>query len=102
MKGEAAHSMKKKLCFVAFYTVFFTLNAYSMAHAGPIEQAIDWVLQLLTSGIARSVAVIGCAVLGYMAFVGKLTWEKALSYVGGIVLVFGAATLVDALIGTVS
>lgn len=100
-KAGYQSSTQKKVTFVGLFALVFVLNTYSLAHAGPIEQAVQWVLELLTSGIARSVAIIGCAVLGYMAFAGKLTWEKALQFIGGIVLIFGGATLVDALIGSV-
>ncbi len=36
----------------------------SLAHAGPIESGVDWLLDLLTNGIARSVAIIALAILG--------------------------------------
>ncbi len=73
-----------------------------MAFAGPIEDGVDWLLDLLTSGIARSAAIVAIAILGYMAWVGKLTWEKAGSFMIGVVLVFGGAALVDILIAAVS
>ena len=73
-----------------------------VAHAGPIESSVDWVMELLTSGIARSVAIVACAVLGYMAWVGRLTAESAFKFIGGIVFVFGAAKIVDVLVAAVA
>ncbi len=67
----------------------------AMAMANPIEDGVDWVLELLTDGIARSVAIIGIVILGYLAWMGRITGEACGKYVVGIVLVFGGATIVD-------
>ena len=74
----------------------------SLAFAGPIEDGVDWVLDLVTNGIARSLAIIGIVILGYMAWAGKLTWGRAGQWIGGIVLVFGGAAITDLLISAVS
>jgi type IV secretion system protein VirB2 len=71
------------------------------ASAGPIENGINWLVQLLTSGIARSIAIIALAILGYMGFAGRLTWDAAFKFIAGIVLIFGGATIVDTFIGAV-
>ena len=63
---------------------------------------MDWVLDLVTNGIARSLAIIGIVILGYMAWAGKLTWGRAGQWIGGIVLVFGGAAITDLLISAVS
>ena len=92
-----------KLLVLSFTLLFVAMSAEpAFAQAGAINSAVDWLVELLTSGIARGVAIVGCAVLGYMAWAGKLTWEKAVQFVIGIALVFGAATLVDLLIGVTS
>ena len=72
------------------------------AMANPIQNGVDWVLDLLTNGISRSVAIIACAVLGYMAWVGRLTGEASFKFIGGIVFVFGSASIVDLLIAAVA
>ena len=74
----------------------------SLAWAGPIEDGVDWVLDLLTNGIARSLAIIAIIIAGFMAYFGKLTGERAMYIALGIVLVFGAAALVDAISTAVS
>lgn len=73
-----------------------------IAMANPIEEGVDWVLDLLTNGIARSVAIIGIAILGYLAWAGRITGEACGKYIAGIVLVFGGATIVDLVIAAVS
>lgn len=74
----------------------------SVAFANPIADGVDWLLELLTNGIARSVAIIAIVVLGYMAWAGRLTGEAAVKFIGGIVLVFGGAAIVDLIIAAVS
>ncbi|ODX97207.1 type IV secretion protein [Vibrio parahaemolyticus] len=73
-----------------------------IAMANPISDGVDWVLDLLTNGIARSLAIIGIVFLGYMAWAGRITGEACGKFVGGIVLVFGGATIVDLIIAAVS
>lgn len=73
-----------------------------IAMANPITDGVDWVLDLLTNGIARSLAIIGIVILGYMAWAGRITGEAAGKYILGIVLVFGGATIVDLIIAAVS
>jgi type IV secretion system protein VirB2 len=74
----------------------------SVAFANPIADGVDWLLDLLTTGIARSVAIISIVVLGYMAWAGRLTGEAAVKFIGGIVLVFGGAAIVDLIVAAVS
>ncbi|EJE4183737.1 TrbC/VirB2 family protein [Vibrio parahaemolyticus] len=73
-----------------------------IAMANPISDGVDWVLELLTDGIARSLAIIGIVVLGYMAWAGQITGSACGKFVGGIVLVFGGATIVDLIIAAVA
>nr|WP_245635147.1 TrbC/VirB2 family protein [Marinobacterium profundum] len=73
-----------------------------VAMANPIEDGVDWVLDLLTNGIARSVAIIGIVFLGYLAWMGRITGEACGKFVAGIVLVFGGASIVDLIIAAVS
>lgn len=73
-----------------------------IAMASPIENGVNWVVELLTTGIARSVAIIGIAILGYLAWMGRITGEACGKFIAGIVLVFGGATIVDLIIAAVS
>ena len=72
-----------------------------IAFANPITEGVDWVMDLLTNGIARSAAVIGIAILGYLAWFGRITGETCGKYIAGIVLVFGGTTIVDMIISAV-
>lgn len=79
----------------------FCLTALSLfllpefAFAGPIEDGVDWLVDLLTNGIARGAAIIGIAILGYMAWAGRLSMMQAVQFIFGVILVFGGAAIVD-------
>jgi type IV secretion system protein VirB2 len=69
-----------------------------LAHAAAgdaITTILEKLVELLTSVWARSAAIIAVAILGYMAFVGRMSWFRAVQVILGIALVFGAATIVD-------
>ena len=65
----------------------------------PVESVADLFVNFLTGTFARSVAIIGLAVCGLLAMAGRLPWGAALAVIGGIILVFGAATIVDEIRG---
>ena len=97
---EAAVSKHKKLA-ASLFLFFFLLLSPEIAFANPITEGVDWVMDLLTNGIARSAAVIGIAILGYLAWFGRITGETCGKYIAGIVLVFGGTTIVDMIISAV-
>ncbi len=67
----------------------------------PLENLADFVVEFLTGPFARSVAIIAVAILGYLGLTGRLRWGIAGSIIVGIALIFGAATLVDAITSSV-
>lgn len=69
-------------------------HAYAQS-AAPIEGVINWVVQVLTGTLAKSLAVVAVAACGYLAMTGRMMWGFFLSVFVGIGIVFGAATLVD-------
>ncbi len=80
--------------------IFFALFAIEPAYAQslqPVENLTDFIVGFLTGTFARSVAIIAVAVLGYLGLSGRLRWAIAGSVILGIALIFGAATIVDAL-----
>ncbi|RLV60322.1 type IV secretion protein [Parashewanella curva] len=83
------------------FLISILLLTPEFAFADPISEGVDWVMQLLTNGIARSAAIIGIAILGYLAWFGRITGETCGKYIAGIVLVFGGSTIVDLIISAV-
>ncbi|MBM7070723.1 TrbC/VirB2 family protein [Shewanella sp. 202IG2-18] len=84
-----------------FFLLLFLWLFPELVFANPITEGVDWVMDLLTNGIARSAAVIGIAILGYLAWFGRITGETCGKYIAGIVLVFGGTTIVDLIISAV-
>ena len=54
-------------------------------------------MNFLTGNFARTVATIAVAGLGYAAFTGRLQWIWVGSIIVAVILVFGGATIIDAL-----
>jgi len=73
----------------------------SVANAAPWDDMADTLLNLLTNGFSRTIAIIVCIGLGFAAFAGKLTWGMAGRFIGGIVFIFGAAIITDLFIAAV-
>ncbi len=95
-------SQQKMALFTLTMATLLVLVSFNLAFAGPIEEGVDWLLDLLTNGIARSLAIIGIVILGYMAWAGRITGEACGKYILGIVFVFGGASIVDLIIAAVS
>ncbi|MCB0430712.1 MAG: TrbC/VirB2 family protein, partial [Flavobacteriales bacterium] len=77
----------------------FLIAMPQAAHAGPIGDAITYVVDILTGEVARSIAIIAVIILGFAALAGRLTGERAIQVIIGIAIVFGAATFVDEISG---
>lgn len=92
------NKMKQKYLRVCTLLVMVTMPSIAFAAATPIEGAIDWLLDLLTNGLARTVAILAIVILGYLAFAGKLAVEMVGKFILGIVLIFGGAAIVDLII----
>ena len=65
--------------------------------AAPVEGVLDWFVGVLQGNLARSVAIIAVCFLGFMFLSGRMMWNVAFSIIVGIAIIFGAATLVDAM-----
>ena len=79
------------------FSIFAIEPAYAQAGLQPVENITDFIVNFLTGGFARSVAIIAVAVMGYLGLTGRLRWFVAGSVILGIALIFGSATIVDAL-----
>ena len=99
--NHAAKSQNKRaLMTVAAFVVGAVALAPGLAMAAPWDSAATSVLAVFTGGLARTLAIIAVIALGIMAMAGKLSWDAAIKVVIGIVLVFGAAPIVDYFIGS--
>ena len=77
----------------------------SSAHAGgdltPVQSTLDQLIELFTGTLGTALAVLAVIGCGVLAWAGRLTWGVAGSIIGGIVLVFGAANIVEFFKGAV-
>ena len=69
-----------------------------LAFAEPWDDAAKKVVEIFTGGLARTLAVIAVIALGIAALAGRLSWDWAIKIILGIVLIFGASTIVDYII----
>ncbi|RLV60887.1 type IV secretion protein [Parashewanella curva] len=98
---NSIQSSRSRALVAHLFLISILLLVPELAFADPISEGVDWVMQLLTNGIARSAAIIGIAILGYLAWFGRITGETCGKYIAGIVLVFGGSTIVDLIISAV-
>lgn len=67
------------------------------ASANALLNGLNWAVDMLTSALARSGAILALAILGWMAWVGRFSWMFFGGILIGMVCVFGGASIVDAL-----
>ena len=86
--------------------VFILLVAASPAFAqattgagGSLTSLLQNVVTLLNSGVVRLLAILAVMVTAAAAMFGRLDLHRALTVVVAISVIFGAATIVDAMTG---
>lgn len=60
----------------------------------PIATVATNIATALQGPFAVAVATIGLVACGFLAMSGRMPWSAAIAVIGGIILIFGAATLV--------
>ena len=101
-RPAGSHGTPSRLPLLGLLIVAFVLAHPALAQElAPLENIADFIVNFLTGAFARSVAIIAVAVLGFLGLTGRLRWGIAGSVIGGIALIFGAATIVDAVSGAV-
>jgi type IV secretion system protein VirB2 len=91
----------KTLSLFAMALVILILMSPDLAMAEPWDAAAQKVLDIFTGGLARLLAIIAVIACGIAAIAGKLSWDWAIKIIIGIVLIFGAAAIVDYIISAV-
>ncbi len=66
----------------------------------PIGDQLCAIVKSLSGNTAKSISIIALFAVGFGLFMGKVNWGVALTTAAGVVIVFGAGTLVAWLAGT--
>lgn len=93
---------KKAASVMMMLALGFVALMPEMAMAAPWDSAASQVLAIFTGGLTRTLAIIAVIACGIAAIAGKLSWDWAIKIIVGIVLIFGAAAIVDYVIAASS
>lgn len=63
--------------------------------SNPVLAFLNGVVAFLNTGVMRAIAILAVFSLGVLCYLGKLTFGMTATICGGIILTFGAASLVD-------
>ena len=90
------------------FILFSSTDAWAQAAGGgggalfgSLTNFLNALQTLLTGTWARIVAIIAVVILGFGWMTGRISWYIAGSVIGGIILVFGAAAIVDSISGSI-
>ena len=85
---------------LAFAGAPTTQPSSSSAPPNAIETVFCNLVAILTGTTGKAVATVAIIAVGIGALLGKISWGMALIVAVGVALIFGAATLVEALGGS--
>ena len=75
-----------------------TAHAQALFDSG--TNFLNALMGLLTATWARIIAIIAIVILGFSYMRGIISWGATGAVIGGIILVFGAAAIVDSISGS--
>jgi type IV secretion system protein VirB2 len=61
----------------------------------PVLAFLNGIITFLNTGVMRAIAILAVFSLGVMCYLGRITFGVTAMICGGIILTFGAASLVD-------
>ena len=99
MKNEHKRLLEKLMILLAFGAVWVMPET---AMAAPWDSTATQILGIFTGGLTRTIAIIAVIACGIAAIAGKLSWDWAIKIIVGIILIFGAASIVDYIIAGAS
>lgn len=106
MRNELCSDVTIKALILAFACVTFLHPNDAFAQAsGPLFDSgtnfLNALVGLLTSTWARAIGIIAVAILGIMYMLGRISMQITIAVVVGIILVFGAPSIVDSVAGSI-
>lgn len=92
---------KKENQLLMAFLVIGLCSIPQVALAGPAwEDALQTIVGYVTGSTARYIAILAVVGFGFAAFLGRISWRRALEIVIAIAIVFGAAKIVDMFAGS--
>lgn len=91
-----------KFFVMTYILIAFLFPEMALAQGNPIANMLNGAINFINSDVMRAVGIIAVISLGFMAYFGRLSWEKAGLIMVGLVCTFGAAGLVDQFSGYVN
>lgn len=73
--------------------------ASAQAVGGDLAGFIDNLISMLNSGVVRGLAVLAVIITGIVWMFGQIDLRRAGTVVVGIIVIFGASTIVDLITG---
>ena len=99
MKNKHKRLLEKLMILLVFGSVWVIPET---AMAAPWDSTATQILGIFTGGLTRTIAIISVIACGIAAIAGKLSWDWAIKIIVGIILIFGAASIVDYIIAGAS
>ncbi len=82
-----------------FWVLGFFLIPHVSFAAPAWDSALETIVGYVTGSTARYIAILAVVGFGFAAFLGRISWQRALEIVVAIAVVFGAAKIVDMFAG---
>ncbi len=96
-KHQDSLALSWKLCF-ALALVAVVMMAPDFANAkNPFESGLCTVAGWLSSGVGKALATLAITIVGIGALLGKVSWGMAIIVGIGVIIVFGASGIVEAI-----
>ena len=86
---------KNDLAIALFAAIFCVFIVIEPASANVLDNFGTAVLGILNNVFLRTVAIVAIIVTGVMALTGRMEWQRFLYVLLGVVIIFGAAGIVD-------
>ena len=89
------HNRKIRIATAALVLTLLATDAALAQSLTPVQTTVTQLVAVLTGTISTGLATLAVVACGFFAWAGRLTWGIAGSVIFGIVLVFGAAQIVQ-------
>lgn len=93
------HARVTRLGLIVATAALAASPAHAQAVGGDLGSFVQNIIDLLNSGIVRGLAVIAVIVTGVIWMFGHIDLRRAGTVVIGIIVIFGASTIVDLITG---